>query len=62
MFQSIKEIYKPHDDIYSKSYLLQHTANPMAVPQRRAGAVRSASPYVHSNRFEGGVIAEAAAN
>ena len=51
---SIKEIYKPHDDIYSKSYLLQHTANPMAV--------RSASPYVHSNRFEGGVIAEAAAN
>ena len=29
-------------------------------PCRYTGAVRSASPYVHSNRFEGGVIAEAA--
>ena len=27
---------------------------------RCTGAVRSASSYVHSNRFEGGVIAEAA--
>ena len=29
-------------------------------PCRCTGAVRSASPYVHLNRFEGGVIAEAA--
>ena len=46
-------------------YLLQKllVAASYSKPHGRCtGAVRSASPYVYSNRFEGGVIAEAAAD